>query len=82
MGYGALSAAILAAAGEEIQVELNSKLVMSTDSVTAGDIIVTAGYNLKCLFVLHIVGLQFGDAVGLKVSIYCLSVNPLGKQSD
>jgi len=54
MSRGALSNAILSAAGDEIQDELR-KVASGLNSIKAGSMYVTKGYRLKCRHVLHAV---------------------------
>ena len=54
MSRGALSNAILSAAGDEIQDELR-KAASRLSSVKAGSVYVTKGHRLKCRHVLHAV---------------------------
>ena len=68
MTYGALSRAMLAAAGDEIQAELSK--VASTCDVKPGSVFVTKGYGLKCKHVLHVV--CYSRKHGSSVQVLCL----------
>ncbi|XP_074157489.1 protein mono-ADP-ribosyltransferase PARP14 isoform X2 [Sminthopsis crassicaudata] len=61
LNSGQLSVALLKKAGPELQEELNALREMA---VKTGSILRTRGYNLGCMFVLHVVAPNWDDGAG------------------
>ncbi|XP_051841363.1 protein mono-ADP-ribosyltransferase PARP14 [Antechinus flavipes] len=61
LNSGQLSGALLKKAGPELQEEINA---LGKKAVKTGSILLTRGYNLDCMFVLHVVAPNWDNGAG------------------